>query len=310
MKHDMRKVVTKDLLGLASQIQKLVLSPHGGEFGWWKIGEDIAKNDQNPRRSLHFSDQSGKRLWGHRFQFPHPNGKVNDGHEITFTNLRVASIESMELGDIEVTPTGKEFTQTIEYENHGEAFPFSVELERSSEKEVTLTSEKEAEFGFKQALEVSVSYLSVEATASTEFEQKLRQRKEEQKRNLEALRNLQNPEYMIPANKRWRLVRKTGTATVRQPIIVRGRLNFDLKLWSHKHKAGTLLFYSYDDFLDQASGLAAKETHFCRFFNQQARGLSQAALDQFARPIVTLKIDTENDASVYDKRVITVEPLK
>ena len=311
MKNDMRKVITVDLRDLAQAIQSRILSPHGWHFGWWKVGNDIDPKDLTPRRSLHYSTQSGKRVGGYRFRFRHPRGMINDGHEITFSNLRLAEIESMTLGPLELGKESNEITQIFEFFNHAEAaIPFDRELEKSSEDERTSVRESEIDIKASQSLEVEAKYMSVTATAKVQFEQGYRSRKEDQKRQLSAFRELSNPTYTVPGKAKWTLERTLGNATARQKLTTRGKIDCDIKIWSKDKGPGEMHFDSIDDLLQQAAGLSVKEAPVAKFFSEDGRGLSDEDLSSFRRPIVTLVETDVLPAAVRERRVIRSEALK
>ena len=310
-KNDMRKVVNEDLRTIAHQIRNLILSPQKQTFGWWEIDRDIHKDPQQnwPIRDLWYDKRSGKELWGFRFRFKHPNGKIS-GPEIVFTNLRVADVISQELGAVTVKESqdGKS-TQTFQFQNGGsEPIAFSREIEASREDERTSRTENEASVGSETSVSAEASYFGSSISVSQTITASFRHLSEQQKRQLESFRELSNPEYVIPGKTSWKLVRELGQATIMQDQVVKGSLDFDVKVWggpNHLYE-----FESYNDVIDQASGIIAKNNAFAKYFGQDGNAIDQKTADKFIRPVVTIKRTTVNPASALDKRTITVQAIQ
>ena len=310
MKNDMRKVVDQDLRTIAHQIRNLILSPQKKLFGWWEVGKDIHADEKVawPVRDLWFDKRSGKEVWGFRFRFRHPNGKVNEG-EVVFTNLRVSAVVGTELGPVTIKERddGKS-SQTFQFLNNSpEPIAFSREIEQSREDERSSRSENEVSIESKTSVSAEASYFGSSISVSTELTSAFRHLSEQQKRQLESFRELSNPEYSIPGKTNWNLVRELGQATVMQDQIVKGSLDFDVKIWGGK---GHLYeFESYDDLIDQASGIVAKNNAFAKHFGADGNAIDQKTADKFIRPIVTIKKTTVNPASALDKRTISAEKI-
>ena len=310
-KNDMRKVINDDLRTIAHQIRNLIVSPQKQTFGWWEIDRDIHKDPKKnwPIRDLWYDKRSGKEVWGFRFRFLHPNGKIS-GSEVVFTNLRVSDTISRELGAaiIKEREDGKS-SQTFQFINGGsEPIAFSREIEKSRESERSSRTENEASVGSETSVSAEASYFGSSISVSQTITASFRHLAEQQKRQLESFRELSNPEYQIPGKTDWTLQRELGQATIMQDLIVKGSLDFDIKLWGgpgHLYE-----FESYDDLLDQASGIIAKNNNFAKHFGTDGNAIDEATAAKFIRPVVTIKKTTINPASALDKRTITAETLK
>ena len=307
--NDMRRVINNDLRIIAQQIRDLILSPQKQQFGWWEVGRDIDPAKLIPMRDLWYDKRSGDEVWGFRFRFYHPNGKLSGG-EIVFTNLRVASVISEELGAVSIKEAnhGKS-SQTFHFRNDSsEAIAFSREIEQSRESERSRRSETEAGVGIETNLTAKGSYLGSSISVSQTISASFRHLAEQQKRQLESFRELSTPQYSIPPKTDWKLVRELGQATISQDQIVKGSLDFDVKIWGGpKH---LYEFESYDDLLDQASGIVPKNNPFAKFFGTQGNAISVPTAVKFIRPVVTIKRTTVNPASALDKRTIEAKSIK
>ena len=310
-RNDMRKVVDTDLRTIAHQIRNLILSPTKQTFGWWEVGKDIHTdgNKNWPVRDIWYDKRSGKEVWGFRFRFRHPNGKIG-GSEVVFTNLRVPTEISSELGPMTIKDRqdGKS-SQTFQFVNGSpEPISFSREIEKSSEDERSSRSENEASVGSETNVSAEASYFGSSISVSQTITASFRHLSEQQKRQLQSFRELSNPEYLIPGKTDWKLLRELGQATVMQDQIVKGSLDFDVKLWGgpgHLYE-----FESYDDLIDQASGIIAKDNKFAKHFGTDGNAISVETAAKFIRPVVTIKRTTINPASSLDKRSIEAKPIK
>ena len=304
----MRRLVNVTLPDICNIIVGNVLGPTGRDLGWWKFGEDIdAKRflkPGNPHRSLWHSDQSGKRVYGHRYQYYHPNGKPNTGHEITFTDLRLSEIEGVTLGPVEKSDVTNDHSKLIEVINRTEGDPsFQRETERSSEQEKTSTKETEASVEASVSTTISASYMSVSAEVQASFTAAYKQRKEEQKRQLNAMREGYNFDYLAPAGRKLSILHKVGTATVRQKIIATGLVDFNIEIWSDKY--GEIRFGSMDEMLSCFAGVSVDNNKMTEYFNSRG-GVSEEIIGKFYRPKYTIEKVETDEASVTDSRTITV----
>lgn len=303
MKNDMRKLLNEILPHVCFETQKWVLEPAGNTFGGWKVGEDI-----HPEKKLYrsFVDWHGNP--SHRYQYRRPNNQGNGNIAIDFHNLRLTEIESVTLGNVETSQPNGKHTKVIELINRtDEPLTFSREVEASSETEKTSTKETEIEVEASQELTVSASYMSVSAEAKVAFRQQFRQRKEEQKRQLQAMRESISVDYVVPAGRKMIIKRTTGVGTVKQKVTTVGKVDFNMNIWAKSR--GDYRFNSYDDFLAQVSGTSLVKSPFTDYFNMDERGLPDNVLNYFPRPTITLESILVDDSGVFDERDISLVTL-
>ena len=303
MQNDIRKLLDEIFPHICFETRKWVLDPAGNAFGGWKDGVDVKVADGTFRS---FVDWHGNP--SHRYQYFRPNGQGNGNIAIDFHNLRLTEIESVTLGDVETSKEQAEHTKVIEFTNRtDEPIVLSREVEASSETEKTTTKETEVEVEATQQVTVSASYMSVSAEVQASFRQQFRHRREEQKRQLRAMRESFSADYPVPPGKKLVIKRTVGTGTVTQKVTTVGKVDFDMNIWAKSR--GDFRFSSYDDFLAQISGTSLVKSPFTDHFNQHKRGLSDEVLGYFPRPTITLVDKVVDDGAVFDRRDVSMVDL-